>query len=190
MVKKTIDSIVAVPNQQFWTNSLCNEWIRLAQGRKWGVRHTNAICFHDVTYIPFVLDNIPTKKEQNRVRNNVDEVRLPYPDNLWSQTANLLETKVLINSTISDWGGGQKDNIAIVCNGNYLSHGNQQMRSKYYIELLLYWVWLHYNCTHICREIKQKNTKFLSIYTLKSWYGLAKIISQGQCISLHLTHGT
>ena len=50
----------------------------------------------------YVLDHRPLKEEQNRVRITVDGDCLTYLDNTGSPVANLLQTKVLINSIISD----------------------------------------------------------------------------------------
>ena len=49
-----------------------------------------------------VCDYRPHKQEKHRVRLTVDGDRLPYNDNVSSPAASLLETKLLLNSTISD----------------------------------------------------------------------------------------
>ena len=97
--------------------SLSNEWGRLAQGNKHGVRSTDTIDFiqkhavpHDrtVTYASFVLDYKPLKSEPHRVRITVGGDKLPFEDDAGSPASNLLETKVLINSTISDASKGAR----------------------------------------------------------------------------------
>ena len=109
--KETIDSMLTGPSRVLWTQSLSNEWGRLAQGNSNGVRSTNTIEFifqhnvpkgSDVTYATYVLDYRPLKSEPYRVRITVGGNRLTYNEELSSLVANLLETKVLLNSTISD----------------------------------------------------------------------------------------
>ena len=59
---------------------------------------------HDkkVTYGNFICDYRPLKTEKYRVRLTVGGDKLPYPDDPGSPAASLLETKLIINSTISD----------------------------------------------------------------------------------------
>ena len=56
----------------------------------------------DVTYATFVLDHIPFKTEEHRVRIIVGDNMLTCAEDSGSLASNLLETKVLINSIISD----------------------------------------------------------------------------------------
>ena len=94
-----------------WTRSLGNEWGRLAQGNARGIKGTETIKFifrHDVptgrhvTYATFVCDLKPLKAETHRVRITVGGDRLFCAEDTGSPTANLLETKIIVNSTISD----------------------------------------------------------------------------------------
>ena len=94
-----------------WKNILSNEWGHLAQGSMHGVRSTYTINFirkhevsqdRDITYATYVLDYRPLKLEPHRVRITVGDNRLSYYDDAVSPVANLLETKVFLNSTISD----------------------------------------------------------------------------------------
>ena len=109
--------MLADPQKGIWTQSLSNEWGRLAQGNDNGVRSTDTIEFifkyevpkdSDVTYATYVLDYRPLKTEPYRVRITVGGNRLNYVEDAGSPAANLLETKVLINSTISDANKGGK----------------------------------------------------------------------------------
>ena len=109
--KQTIDSLLRSPDKAIWEKGLSNEFGRLAQGNKYGVRSTNTIDFihkhevpagRDVTYASFVCDYRPLKSEPYRVRLVVGGDRLSYPDDAASPTTDLLETKILLNSTISD----------------------------------------------------------------------------------------
>jgi len=115
--KETIDSVLQGPDKAIWEKSLSNEWGRLAQGNKHGVRSTDTIDFihkHEVpqdssvTYASFVLNHKPLKTESHRVRITVGADKLPYDDDAGSPASNLLETKVLINSTISDASKGAR----------------------------------------------------------------------------------
>ena len=109
--KETIDTLLQGSDRKIWTQSLSNEWGRLAQGNDAGVVSTNTIDFvhqnevpknRDVTYATFVLDYRPLKTEPYRVRITVGGDRLTYTSDAGSPAANLLETKLLVNSTISD----------------------------------------------------------------------------------------
>ena len=55
-----------------------------------------------VTYATYVLDYRPLKNDQYRVRITVGGDKLIYLDDAGSPAANLTETKLLVNSTISD----------------------------------------------------------------------------------------
>jgi hypothetical protein len=110
-VKETMDSLLAGPDSNIWTTSLCNEFGRLAQGYSNTVKGTNTIAFiqrsevptdKKVTYGNFICDLRPLKEEPRRVRLTVGGDKLPYADDPGSPAASLLETKLIINSTISD----------------------------------------------------------------------------------------
>ena len=103
--------MLAEPSKGIWTQSLRNKWGRLAQGNTNGVQGTNTIEFiyqrdvpkgRDVTYATYVLDHRHLKTETYRVCITVGGNRLTYTDESGYSAANLLETKVLINSTISN----------------------------------------------------------------------------------------
>ena len=91
---------------------LDNELGRLAQGfQPNNVAGTNTINFiakhtipegKKITYSNFVCDICPLKKEMYRVRMTVGGDKLDYPHNTALPTAALLDTKLIINSTISD----------------------------------------------------------------------------------------
>ena len=115
--KETIDSLLNSLDKEIWTKSLSNEWGRLAQGNQHGVTSTDTIDFiHKyevptgcrVTYATYVVDYRPLKSEQYRVRITVGGDRLEYLDDAGSPAANLMETKLLVNSTISDAKDGAR----------------------------------------------------------------------------------
>ena len=55
-----------------------------------------------MTYANIVCDDRPLKTEKHRVRLTVGGDKLEYPKDASSPAANLLDTKLLINSTTSD----------------------------------------------------------------------------------------
>ena len=89
----------------------------MAQGNINGVRNTDTIKFiyrskvpydREVTYAIFVLDVRPLNDEQILVCITVGGERQTYPDDAGSPAANMMETKILINSTISDTKKGSR----------------------------------------------------------------------------------
>jgi hypothetical protein len=116
--KETIDTLLEGQNGPTWTNSLCNECGRLAQGctanNILGTDTVDFIYQHEVpsdkkvTYGNFVCDYRPLKTEPFRVRLTVGGDKLPYDDDAGSPAASLLESKLIINSTISDADNGAR----------------------------------------------------------------------------------
>ena len=109
--KETIDSLLNGPNKNIWEKSLRNDWGRLAQGNMHGVRHADTIDFvhkHEVpsdskvTCVSYVCDYHPLKEEPFRVRITAGGDRLTCDSDAGSPLTNLLETKIILNSTISD----------------------------------------------------------------------------------------
>ena len=112
----SIDKLLQSKIAKIWEIALTNELGRLAQG-------TNNIVGNDaidiifkkdvprnkmVTYARMVCDYRPFKSEKYRVRLIVGGDRLEYPDNSASPAVSLLETKLLLNSTISQSSKGCK----------------------------------------------------------------------------------
>ena len=100
-----------------WATSLANEWGRLSKGMKNRVVGTNTIDFiyqsevpvgQKVTYGKFVCDHRLLKNEQWRVCLTVGGDLLPYPYEASSPAASLIETKLIINSTIYDARNGAR----------------------------------------------------------------------------------
>ena len=115
--KETINSLRSSPQREIWEKALSNEWGRLAQGNVYGVNATDTIEFiqhtqvpkqRKITYASFVCDHRPLKSEPWRVRIVVGGDRLSYTNETGSPAASLLETKVLLNSTISDANRGAR----------------------------------------------------------------------------------
>ena len=114
--KESLDSLLK-KDPLIWGRALSNEWGRLAQGNKYGVQHTDTIKFitkeevppnRDITYASFICDKRPLKPEPFRVRVVVGGDRLSFDEDSGSPATNLLETKILINSTISDADEGAR----------------------------------------------------------------------------------
>ena len=104
------DRLLAGEDKVIWTRSLSNEWGRLASGSNYGVKGTDTITFiakggveknRDVTYATFVCDIKPHKVQTHRIHITVGGDRLDCPDDTGSPAANMLETKLLVKSTIS-----------------------------------------------------------------------------------------
>jgi hypothetical protein len=99
-----------------WTLSSANEFGRLANGVGGRIKNpTNTIKFipksaipkdrrKDVTYGSFVCTVRPEKKEPNRTRFVVGGDRINYPGEVATPTADMLVTKILLNSVISTRG--------------------------------------------------------------------------------------
>lgn len=111
--KINIDKLITTEKTKtVWLRGLDNELGRLAQGfAPNNIRGTNTVSFIDkhkipvgkkITYVNFVCDLRPLKKEMYRVRMTVGGDKLDYPHDTASPTAALLDTKLIINSTISD----------------------------------------------------------------------------------------
>ena len=97
--------------KETWTKAISNEYGRLAQGNDHGVDYQDAMEFiptgdvpkdRDVTYASFRFDHRPLKAEQYRPRMVAGGDKLSYGDDPGSPAASLLETKLLLNSVISE----------------------------------------------------------------------------------------
>jgi hypothetical protein len=109
--RQTIDTVCKGLDKDIWNQSISNEWGRLAQGNDSGVHFNDVIDFisqqevprdRDVTYATYVLDYRPLNSQAHIIRITVGGDKLSYPDDAGSPAANILETKKLINSVISD----------------------------------------------------------------------------------------
>ena len=110
--KQSLDKILAGENgSNRWSPALSNEWGRLAQGNDRGVASTDTLDFvsfqsvptdRKITYATFACDHRPLKQEEWRIRIVVGGDKLDYEFDSGSPAANMLETKLLFNSVISD----------------------------------------------------------------------------------------
>ena len=94
-----------------WSIALSNEFGRLAQGVADCVIGTNTIDFipknqvpnnKKVTYANFICDYRPLKSEPHRVQLTVGGDKLECEYDAGLPAASLLETKLILNSTIAD----------------------------------------------------------------------------------------
>ena len=104
------------PHSTTWTGAVSNGLDRLAQGIN-NVKGNDVLDFilksevtsdRIVTYDNMICDYRPHKQETHRVRLTVSGDRPPYNDDVPSPAASLLETKLLLNSTISDASKGAR----------------------------------------------------------------------------------
>ena len=95
-----------------WTTSLANELGRLAQGIR-NIPGTNTIKFihkhqvphnRKVTYARLVVDYRPGKSDPNRTRLTVGGNLLTYEGDLYTETTDIIATKLLLNSVLSTKG--------------------------------------------------------------------------------------
>eukprot|EP00804_Cyclotella_cryptica_P019885 CCRYP_007803-RA/>CCRYP_007803-RA protein AED:0.34 eAED:0.24 QI:0/0/0/1/0/0.66/3/0/610 len=98
-----------------WKNAYGKELGRLAQGIPGTVKGTNTIVFiayneippqrrKDVTYGRIVANYRPEKEDPYRIRLTVGGNRITYPGDCGTPTADMLTTKILLNSVISTIG--------------------------------------------------------------------------------------
>ncbi|GFH54654.1 hypothetical protein CTEN210_11130 [Chaetoceros tenuissimus] len=141
--KQSIDMLLKT-DPETWKRSTSNEFGRLAQGVR-DIKGTNTIEFiqksdvpmnKKVAYCNMICDYRPLKTEAHRVRMTVGGDVLPYDDDAGSPAASLLETKLIVDSTISDAHKGAR-----FCTADLKDHflatpmeGNEYMRvhSKYF----------------------------------------------------------
>ena len=110
--KQTLDALLKSEHGPTrWSPALSNEWGRLAQGNNHGVESTDTIEFvlyksvpHDkkVTYASFACDHRPLKDEEWQVRIVAGGDKLEYEYDSGSPATDMLETKLLFNSVISN----------------------------------------------------------------------------------------
>ena len=110
----SLDQLLQSNNAKIWQQATSNELGRLAQGLN-NVQGNEVIefitksevpCTKKVTYANMVCDFRPLKAEPFRVRLTVGGDRLDYERDAASPAASLLETKLLINSVISQSAKG------------------------------------------------------------------------------------
>ena len=103
------------PNR--WIPAMSNEWGRLAQGNDGGVTATDTVDFvpfstvpinKKVTYTNFACDHRPLKEEEWRICCVVGGDKLEWNFDAGSPATDMVETKLLFNSVISDAKAGAR----------------------------------------------------------------------------------
>ena len=121
----------------------------------------------DVTYATFVMDFKPLKTEQHRVRVVVGSNRLKCLFDTGSPATSMLETKLLVNSTISDAKKGARFMGADIKDYFLASPMKKteyiKVKYKYFPEE----IWKHYNLPLL---VTQDN--YIYIQIRKGMYGL------------------
>ena len=136
--KLNIDTLLKnKKTKQIWSRSLDNESGRLTQGSQQRVKGTDTMVFipksqipHDrqVTYSNFVCDYHQLKSEPFIVRMTVGGDKLDYPDETASPAASLIETKLIINSVISDHAKHNSNFCAYRIKSSFLKQSDDKTR--------------------------------------------------------------
>ena len=114
--KLSIDKLITGKDKHVWNQSLSNKLGRLSDGFK-NIKGTNTIDFikksaipkhKKITYANMVCDHRPLKTEKHRVRLTIGGDRLDCTYETASPAASLLETKLLLDSVISDANRGAR----------------------------------------------------------------------------------
>ena len=115
--RETIETLMTGENSNTWTKAVSNEFGRLTKGNKYGVKFTDTMEFisandvpagKKVTYGSFTCDHRPLKEEEYRARLVVGGDKLTYHADASSPAASILETKILVNSILSDYDEGAR----------------------------------------------------------------------------------
>ena len=115
--RETADTLLHGKDKEVWNKAVSNEIGCLAQGNKYGVKATDTIEFiaraqvpnnKKVTYAQFVFDFRLHKTEQHRCCIVTGGDKLDYEEDVSSPATSMLETKILLNSTISDASKGAR----------------------------------------------------------------------------------
>ena len=144
--KQNIDKLLNGPDKLAWITSLAKYLVRCAQGvgksrpSSTQISGTNAMFFiprhavpagEKVTYANFINNIRPVKKETHRVRMIVGGDSLDYEEDSSSPAVSLLDTKIMINSVISDSHKGARYATGDI-NNFYL---NNPMKNYRYIKI-------------------------------------------------------
>jgi hypothetical protein len=110
--------MLASPHGKIWTRGLSNEWGRLLShgvglqrpiakriigtGTLHFIKKSQVPTGCKVTYVNFICNIRPQKKETHGVRMTAGGDKLDYPGDASSPTVSMLDSKIMLNSTISD----------------------------------------------------------------------------------------
>jgi hypothetical protein len=120
---ETIETLLSGPGALVWTTSLANEWGRSTRGistnrtAKTTIKGDHAMVFikphqvphgRKVTYANFVCSMRPGKSEVYRIRMTIGGDRLEAFQDVRSTAVGIIDTKLHLNSTISDADEGAR----------------------------------------------------------------------------------
>ena len=193
--KETIDSLLKGKMGDTWSIALSNELGRLAQGVEDRVIGTDTIDFipknkvpHNkkVTYANFICDYRPLKSEPHRVRLTVGGDKLDCEYDAGSPAASLLETKLILNSTISDAHKGARF-LSADLKDHFLASPMEEteymrIHSRYFLDDIR----KHYNIDELIDD-----DGYVYVMIKKGMYGLkqAAILAYKHLVNLLAPHG-
>ena len=106
-----MQQLITGADKEKWLKVLSNKYSHLTQGNDHGIKGMDTIEFipiaqlpnnKQITYASFVCNHHPLKEEQRHIHFLEDSDKLTYQNDAPFPAAFLLETKLMINSTISD----------------------------------------------------------------------------------------
>jgi len=123
--REIVNSLITGHNKAVWIKSLSNKWGRLTQGNNRETKDMDTIDFiyknevlvgQAITYALFICDYHSLKEELYYIRIIVEGDHLMYYNDIDFLPADLLESKLLINSTISNVDKGVRFILANIKN--------------------------------------------------------------------------
>ena len=192
--KASIDDLLNGKDHIVWDNALSNEIGRLAQGNAAGVKGTNTITFIPknkvpsnvkVTYANFVCTHRPKKPEPWRIRIVVGGDKLNCSYDTGSPAAGLLETKLLLNSVISDAINGARF-FSLDLKDFFLA---SPMREKEYMRIHIRHIPLDIRDKYNINDIVHDNYVYIQIN--KGMYGLkqAAVLAYNNLVNVMKQYG-
>ena len=198
--KQNIDKLLNGHDKLTWTTSLANELGRCAQGvgksrtPSTQVAGTNTIFFipkhavptgEKITYANFINDIRPLKQETHRVRMTVGGDRLDCEEDPSSPAVSLLDTKIMLNSVISDAHKGARYCTSDIKNF-YL---NNPMKKFRYMKIPLKYIPKEIMDEYNIQDIQSNG--FVYVEIRKGMYGLkeAGIIAFKRLVEKLAPHG-
>ena len=192
--KASIDDLLNGKDKIRWNNALSNEIGRLAQGNTAGIKGSNTIEFISfsqlpshakVTYANFICTHRPKKPEPWRIRIVVGGDKLNCPYDTGSPAASLLETKLLLNSVISDAANGAKF-FSLDLKDFFLA---SPMAEKEYMKMHIRHIPLDIRDKYNINDIAHNNYVYIQIN--KGMYGLkqAAVLAYNNLVNVMQQYG-
>lgn len=192
--KATINDLLSGENSIVWNRALSNEMGRLAQGNDNGIEGTDTIDFIPfsevpahvkVTYANFICTHRPKKSEPWRIRVVAGGDKLNCSYDTGSPAASLLETKLLLNSVISDAYQGAK---FLTCDLKDFFLASPMAENEY----------MRIQSKHIPQDIRDRycitnliHNNFVYVRIKKGMYGLkqAAVLAYQNLVKVMKEHG-